>query len=527
MENMVIDLTAIGAEIVITVTALLILLADLFTKENQKILLAVIAVIGILLAGFLSFQQWNVPEFGAVAYETSVQGESQVIEYNGETAISTMGFPRDGSVLIDNFSVVFRYIFLLALLLAVIMSVNYLKREEMGQGEYFSLMFISTLGMMVMASAADLITLFVGLETLSIPLYALCGYQRNKIRSNESSMKYLIMGAFASSFLLYGMAFLYGATGSLRFSAMAESLASGGDLLPGAHLFVTIGVVLMLIGFAFKISAVPFHMWTPDVYQGAPTPVTAFMSVAVKAAAFAGLLRVFFIFIPFESLMSAVAEGGWWLAVLTMFVGNIVALNQKNIKRMLAYSSIAHAGYLLVGVLAVMNLNGNPDASQMAVGGIVFYLIAYTLMNIGAFAVVILVSRKGDEFETMDDFAGLAKRHPALAAAMTLFMLSLAGFPPTAGFFGKFYLFSAAVQAGLIPLVIIAVFNSLISVVYYLGPVMNMYFKPAREDEDERPAISIDMGSEFVLYFTSIAVLFIGLLPSRLLNMVQNLIRIG
>lgn len=529
MEKFVIDLAEISAEITVAVTGLLILLADLFTKENQKIVLAVIAVAGILLAGYFTFEQYDETLMGRVLYERDAGSGIIQQEYAG--AQTTMGFVKDGSVIVDNFAVVFRYIFLLALLLTVILSVNYIKREEMGAGEYFALLFFSTLGMMVMAAAADFITLFIGLETLSIPLYALAGYQRNRIRSNEAALKYLIMGAFASSFLLYGMAFVYGATGSLRLHVIGELLSGYGQLAADTNLYLLIGLALMFIGFAFKISAAPFHMWTPDVYQGAPTPITAFMSVAVKAAAFAGLLRVFLVLVPFSTIMDVVAKGGWWIAVITMFVGNLVALSQKNIKRMLAYSSIAHAGYLLVGVLAAMKMSsqdpGIASGGENAVSGIFFYLIAYALMNLGAFAVVVIVSRTGDKFESIDDFAGLARKNPGLAAVMTLFMLSLAGFPPTAGFFGKFYLFTAAVQAGLIPLVIIAVINSLISVAYYLGPVMAMYFKPAPDDEEKRPAILVSLGAEFVLYFTSLAVLLVGILPSRLLTLVRSIISLS
>jgi NADH-quinone oxidoreductase subunit N len=527
MENMVMDLSAISAEIAIAATGLLILLADLFTKENQKILLAVIAVVGILVAGFLTFTQYDNTLTGRVLYEQTEEGLDQI--YAG--AQTDIGFEGDGAVIVDNFSVIFRYIFLLSLLLTVILSTNYLRREEMEAGEYFALLFFCTLGMMVMASAADFITLFIGLETLSIPVYALAGYQKNRIRSNEASLKYLIMGAFASSFLLYGIAFIYGATGSIRFHVIGDILsAQGASLAPDLNLYLLIGIALLFIGFAFKISAVPFHMWTPDVYQGAPTPITAFMSVAVKAAAFAGLLRVFLILVPFEQLMAVVAEAGWWLAVLTMFVGNVVALSQKNIKRMLAYSSIAHAGYLLIGVLAVLKISSAEAdisaAGQSAVGSVVFYLISYLLMNMGAFTIVILVSRKGDKFETIDDFAGLAKRHPGLALAMTVFLLSLAGFPPTAGFFGKFYIFASAISAGMIPLVIIAVINSLISVFYYLGPVVAMYFKEDSEDNESRPAIRFNLGAEFVLYFTFLAVLLIGIMPSRILALVNSIVAI-
>lgn len=516
--EVVVDLTAISSEIILAATGIVILVVDMLVKDRKKTMLAVLALLGILLAGYTTYLQFEYSN-GRMIYEPSFTGPGAV-QQNFDNVKFAMGYIGDGSIIVDNFSVVFRYIFLLGTALTLLLSISYLQRENFAKGEYYALLLFSTLGMMVMASAADLLTLFIGLETLSIPIYVLAGFLRNRLRCNESGLKYLLMGAFASGFLLYGIAFIYGATGTVRLRAIAEHLGNLDPTALAAQPFLLLGLALLFVGFAFKIAAVPFHMWTPDVYQGAPTVITGYMSVAVKAAAFAALLRVMLILLPFEALMEVLKAAIWWIAVLTMTFGNLIALVQTNVKRMLAFSSIAHAGYLLVGVLAVINM----QTTEMALGGILFYLIAYTLMNIGAFAIVQLVARKGDKFEKVDDFAGLGKRHPALAAGMTLFMISLAGIPPTAGFFGKFYVFGAAVTAGMVPLVIIAVLNSLISVAYYLRPVMAMYFKPSAEDEEERGPIEIPYAAEFTLYFTATAVLLIGIVPNRIIPLVNAII---
>jgi NADH-quinone oxidoreductase subunit N len=310
--------------------------------------------------------------------------------------------------------------------------------------------------------------LFLGLEVMSIAVYVLAGLFREDPRSNEASLKYLILGAFSSAFLLFGMAFLYGAAGGTLYL----------DQLPGAlmgHTFMRpltlLAMALLLVGFGFKVASAPFHMWTPDVYEGAPTSVTAFMAVGVKAAAFAAFARVFFL--AFLAMKLDWTMLLWVLAVATMTVGNVTAIVQTNIKRMLAYSSIAHAGYLLVALVA---------ANQLGAVSLLYYLLAYTLMNLGAFGVVILVGRKKDSYLSIYDYSGLGFQHPALAASMALFMFALAGIPPTAGFVGKFYIFSAAVQAGYIWLAIIGVMNSLVSVFYYLRITVLMYMRPAEAD---------------------------------------------
>lgn len=312
-------------------------------------------------------------------------------------------------------------------------------------------------------------TIFLGLEVMSVALYVLAGFNRANLKSNEAGLKYFLLGAFSTGFLLYGMALTYGATGSTKIAVIAAQAAQMS--LPSANIMLVGGMLLILVGFAFKIAAAPFHMWTPDVYEGAPTPITAFMSAGPKAAGFAAALRI--LVVAFPTLVADWSQLLWILAVLTMTVGNITALRQDNIKRMLAFSSIAHAGYALVGLVAA---NGTGTA------GILFYMLSYTFMNIGAFAILILIGKKGESNGNVQDFAGLGFKHPMLAVAMTIFLFSLSGMPPTAGFIGKFYLFSGAVQEGYIWLAVIGVLNSAASVYYYLRVMVFMYMKDPTED---------------------------------------------
>ena len=320
--------------------------------------------------------------------------------------------------------------------------------------------------MMLMAAGGNLVTIFLGVEILSIPIYILAGLFREDVKSNEAALKYLLLGGFSSAFLLFGIAMLYGGTGTFYLADLAKIIKAS-----GMNTLTYMGLGLIIVGFGFKVSMAPFHMWTPDVYEGAPTSITAFMSVGTKAAAFAAFLRIFMEVFPsvkvdWDMLL-------WVVAVATMTIGNLTALAQTNIKRMLAYSSIAHAGYILIGMIA-----GN----QLGATGILYYLLAYTLMNLGAFGVIILVARKKDNYLNIYDYSGLGFQYPGLAAVMTVFMFGLVGMPPTAGFIGKFYIFSAAVQAGYIWLVLIGVLNSLISVYYYLRITVIMYMKPAEAD---------------------------------------------
>lgn len=414
-----------------------------------------------------------------------------VLLWGGEWAIFT---PRDGQpmLLVDNFSNFLNGIFLLTGALSVLLSVNYLDRVNLQRGEFYYLMMFSISGMMLMGMANDLILVFLALELLSIPLYVLSGFARPDAASEESAMKYFLLGAFSSGFLVFGIALVYGATASTALPAVLEGLQSGQTL--GAA-----GVALILVGFAFKVAAVPFHMWTPDVYEGAPTAVTAFMSVGAKVGGFAAMLRVFISALPElgPTWVPAVAA----IAALTMIVGNVVALAQQNVKRMLAYSSIAHAGYILIAVAAAID---SPDAVPAGL----FYMLAYLFTNLGAFAVVIAAERRQGEGLQLDDYKGLARRSPVLALALAYFMLSLTGVPPTGGFTGKFFLFRSAVEADLLWLAIVGVVTSVISGYFYLRLVYLSFMYDGEGEVVAPPALNAVVG------LTALATLVLGLLPS-------------
>ena len=466
----------IAPELAVAAFALLVLVIDILSPHNRGTAAAWVTLIGTGVSLGVAAQGWGSPAYGF-----------------------------NGMLVLDKYATFFNVIFLLGTGLTVFVSMGYLKREEAGRSEYYFLILCATLGMMLMAAAADLVTLFLGVELLSLALYILVGFFRGRQGSNESSLKYLLLGAFATGFLLYGIALVYGATGSTNLSRIGSALAQ--HRVENAPMLLA-GVGLLLVGLGFKLAAVPFHMWAPDVYEGAPTAITAFMSAGPKAAGFAALLRVLVsAFGPIRPEWSAAL---WVLAVLTMTVGNLAALAQHSIKRMLAYSSIAHAGYVLVALTV---------ANDQGIAGVPFYMLSYTFMNIGAFAVVILVSRRGDEGLDLRDYTGLARRNPALALAMTVFMLSLAGFPPTAGFLGKFYIFGAAIKAGYVYLAIIGVLNSLVSVYFYLGVVVNMYMKPSDEGA---AAVVVTPEAAFATGVAAIATLLIGVFPSWWLDLARE-----
>ncbi len=393
-----------------------------------------------------------------------------------------------GMVALDGFSLILCVIVLVAAILAVLLSTNYVERIGIAQGEYYALLLLATSGMMLLGSATDLVTVFLGIEIMSIAIYVLVGFNHARPQSAEAALKYLLLGAFASGFLLYGIALVYGSTGSTNLAEIARYFKPH-DMTRVPPTFL-IGIGLLVVGFGFKVGAVPFHMWTPDVYQGAPTSITAFMATGVKAAAFAALLRVFYFAFPNLSLHWAPVLQG--LAIATMIVGNLMALTQTNIKRMLAYSSIAHAGYILVGLVAVYDKSVAAEAAS----SIFFYLLAYTVMNAGAFGVVIMLGRDKEEMEELDDYKGLAVRRPWMAFLLALFLLSLAGLPPTAGFAGKFFIFATAMRAGFEMLVVIGVLNSALSVYYYLRPLVIMYMQ---EPEDGVEAENGAAGRPFTL----------------------------
>ncbi|MDH3207997.1 MAG: NADH-quinone oxidoreductase subunit N, partial [Gemmatimonadota bacterium] len=369
---------------------------------------------------------------------------------------------RDAMIAVDGFRLFANWVFLIGAALSILISFAYVYRQRLQAGEFYGLILLATAGMMFMAAARDLIVIFLGLEVMSIAVYALTAFNRRDRKSAEAGLKYFLLGAFATGFFLYGIALVYGATGSTNVADIGLSVASGA----ASPTFLLIGIVFLTIGFGFKVSAVPFHMWTPDVYEGAPAPVTAFMSAGVKAAAFVAFLRVFMV--GFDAAYDSWYPIVWWLAAITMVAANLIALVQSNVKRMLAYSSIAHAGYLLVAITA---------ANETAAAGLLFYLLIYTVMNIGAFAIVIGVAHQAEERLQVEDYAGFGWAQPLLGVLLTIFLLSLAGFPGTGGFMGKIYLLQGAADAQLWYLSVILVLTTIASYWYYLRVAWFMWMK--------------------------------------------------
>jgi len=411
-----------------------------------------------------------------------------------------------GSVAVDGITRIAVVLLAFSALMTLLITAGYASRWEVESGEYFALILFATAGMMAMASGLDLVTIFIGLEVASISQYILAAFRWHEARSNEASVKYLLLGAFASAFLLYGIALTYGATGSTHLVQIAASLKTVGVL--GNPLLLA-GIGLMLVGLGFKVSAVPFHMWTPDVYEGAPTAVTAFMAAGPKVAVFAALLRI--LGFGLDAARPEWMMLLWWLAVLTMVFGNILALVQKDMKRLLAYSAIAHAGYVLVALVAGADLGGI---------GVLYYLVVYSLTTLGSFGVVALVKKEDDGGTAIENFAGLGWSRPWVGLAMAIFMFSLAGIPPTAGFIGKFYIFGAAVQQGHVWLAVIGVMASLVSVYYYLRVVVLMYMRPAPSEAPflipANAAITVALG------LAVIGILFLGIYPGPLYDTVHH-----
>lgn len=456
--------------------SVLVLLVDLFSAGRNPRRLGWLCLLGLGATAFAAASMWN-------------------------HELATLG----GTLVVDRFGVFFTVLLCGATALTVLMSMSYLEQTEIRTGDYYTLLMFAAVGMVLMATAGDLMVLFIGLEVMSIAAYALAGMQRSRTQSNEAALKYFLLGAFASGFLLFGIALLFGATGATTLGEIASRLE--GRTFAADPLWVA-GTALLLVGFAFKVALVPFHAWTPDVYEGAPTSVTAFMAVGVKAAAFAAFARMFLgTFADSAESWNALL---WALAVLTMTVGNVIAVVQTNVKRMLAYSSIAHAGYLLVGFV----VGGEAGGSAM-----LFYLIAYSLMTLGAFAVMIAVGRAEGPLETFDDYAGIALRSPLLGMAMAVFMLSLAGVPPLGGFFGKFYLFRAAIDAGYIGLTILGVLNSAISVYYYVALIVRMYMM---EGDVTPTPLRLRPHVALAVLITLGATIAIGIVPSTLLGVAST-----
>jgi NADH-quinone oxidoreductase subunit N len=474
------NLSVVGPIVWVAIGAMVVLLGEVLLSRATTFLGRQVtdSYIGSVLAVSAMFF------LGLAAYMSIVHAASgAALPFNPDNAMFQL----------DRFSATVTALICVAALLSCALSIAYLDELHINHGEFYALLLFATSGMMLMVAAVDMLPVFLGLELMSIPIYVLAGFDRRKLRSNESALKYFLMGSFASAILLYGVALLYGVSGGTSFAAIRAAFDFGNPM-------AVAGLGLVIVGFAFKISSVPFHQWTPDVYEGAPSAVTAFMSVTVKVAAVATFLRV--IVLSFEPLGPAFTNVLWTLAALTMVVGNVMALIQDNVKRLLAYSSIAHAGYLLIGFV---------PGTEEGYAAIVFYLIAYVFMNLGAFAVIVVLAHRGNDCESMESFAGLAKLRPGLAALMTLFMISLAGIPGTAGFMGKLMIFSAAVSAGEVPLAVIGVLMSVVSVYYYLRLPMLMYM---REPGDAEPRMELASGEAIVLAVCAIGVLYLGLAPN-------------
>lgn len=472
MDLLTPDLLSIGPLLTLVALALLILVFESFLKQSEPVtywatVLGMVACIGVAVPG-----------------------------------VSTHGSAFNGMLRVGGYSNYFSILFFFSALLTAVFSREYLVKRSSHFGEFYLLIIFATMGMVLMAAATDLIIVFLGIELMSICLYVLAGFVRTSTLSNESSMKYFLLGAFATGFLLYGIALLYGATGTTNISTITLQFETYASSL----LFLA-GIAMLIVGLAFKIGAVPFHMWVPDVYQGAPTPVSGFMATGAKAAGFSILVGIF------GQHFSSGAQIGTLLAILaaaSMILGNIVAIAQSNVKRMLAYSSVAHAGYMLTGLAA-----GNQHGRE----GILFYLLAYALMNLGAFGLISFMEREGEKHLTFEDYSGLGTTRPFLAALMSVFMFSLAGIPPFAGFFGKYYLFVGAVEAGLTWLAILGVLASVVSVYYYLRLVMVMYF----EESAAVQTVTYSIQSAALLLLAAVILLGLGIYPSSLLALISTL----
>jgi len=432
------------------------------------------------------------------------------------TYFGQMGSGFFGLIQFDTYSLFFHWLVGLVAFLVILAADSYLERENLAPAEFYALILFATAGMGVLASAQELLTAFIGLEMSSISSYVLAGYRRDAVKSSESAVKYFLLGSFATAFFLYGIALVYGASGSTNLMQIASTDPSSNLL--------RLGLTLILVGLGFKVAAAPFQVWTPDVYEGAPTPVTALFAAGPKAATFALLLRIF-------TTIHAATDFWFWafwiLAVATMFVGNLGALVQTNVKRMLAYSSIAHAGYTLVAFAAVTTMKLDPETGAApAYAAVLFYLLGYSLVKVGAFTIVSEIGGRGESYQTLDDFAGLGTRQPFAAAAMTLFLLSLLGMPITAGFFGKFYVFKAAINSKLIWLVVLMTINTAIGAYYYLRVIVVMYMREHKGDVPADAATSLSPTAAMVVAVAALATLYLGLLPNHVLGIVlsQNLI---
>jgi NADH-quinone oxidoreductase subunit N len=454
--------------------ALLVLLLEVSIKRENKSYLAYTSIVFLLICGFFCVRSWG----------------QEFTYFNNH-------------LYLDNFALFFSFVLIIATILVTLISMKYLSLQNSNIGEYYALLLLALSGMLIMVSSNDLIVIFLGLEVLSMSSYTLAGLKRDDQKSSEAALKYFLLGSFASAFLVYGLALLYGVSNSTNITAIINFFQAESSM----SLMGFAGLGLVIVGFGFKIAVVPFHMWTPDVYQGAPTPITAFFSIGPKAVGFAVLVRLLFPFwyTAFDS--QVIFSLLWIISALTMIIGNLIALRQTNIKRMLAYSSIAHAGYLMVAILS-------QDTRSL-----LFYFVVYLFMNIGAFSAVIALGKKDKEFLELDDYAGIGFKYPWIGATFAVFLFSLAGFPPTGGFLAKFYVFSAAVREGLVSLVVIGVLASLVSVYYYLRVIVYMYMREPTHEVDinlENPALFL------VLFLCLYGVLQLGIFPGNVLVIIKQ-----
>jgi len=479
------NVSIILPEMVVAAAGIIVMLYDSFFPKD-RVTSGIISLVGLAVSAFLLINLWGSAPLGTTSW--------------------------NGMIAHDNLRLGFSIVFLIVTAMTILISTVWVEREDVPVGEYNALLMFATFGMMLMASGNDLVVIFLGLETLSIATYVMAGLRRGDLKSNESAMKYFILGSFASAFLLYGMALIYGATGSTNLTVIADKIVN-----PNFPALLLIGGAMMVIGFGFKIAAAPFHVWTPDVYEGAPAPVTGFMAAGPKAAAFASFLRVFILGFPFivgvsasnylhETWMTVLAV----MAMLSMTVGNVAAIMQNNVKRMLAYSSIAHAGYALVGFLGAGAAKpGSPQ--DAAIASVAFYMLTYAVTNLGAFAVISLLAQKNDRRADFEDFNGIGFKSPVLSFTLSLFMLSLLGLPLTAGFMGKVLVFRPALEAGstlLVVLVIVAVINTAISAYYYLRMIVVMFFKE-RVTEWVEPKMPLGLAAALVI--AVVGVLYLGI----------------
>ncbi len=498
-----INFSLIMPEVIVSLAGVLVMMVDAFVKPGQRWLTGTLSLAGLMASSVSVILLWLSGGSGTQAF--------------------------NGMIIVDEFRLGFTLVFLIVSALTVLVSMVWIEEERLAAGEFHSLLLFATVGMMLMAAGGDLVIIFLGLEILSIATYVLAGFRRTDVRSNEASLKYFILGSFSSAFLLYGIALIYGGTTTTAGLAGTTNIYQIAQRISDSQfpLLLFAGAAMMLVGFGFKIATAPFHVWTPDVYEGAPTPVTAFMAAGPKAAGFAAFMRVFVFAFPLvlvtNNKYGAQLHSAWLssltvLAILTMLVGNLVAIVQNNVKRMLAYSSIAHAGYALVGFVAAGAATEIEDRNT-ALTSVIFYLLTYAVMNIGAFIVVTLIARSGDRRTEVEDYNGIGFKSPVLAFSLALFLLSLLGMPLTAGFMGKIVVFREAIRQGYVGLVVIAVVNTAISAYYYLRLIVVMFF---RERATTWIAPRIPASAAIALALTILGVLYLGMFPGRVIDALQT-----